>query len=214
ADPNAWAEPFRGSSSEPFRVVDPGGRSPPARLPRPSGDDRPRSSAVTPVRGPFPIRRGSKAGPDGSPLGPTDPGARVTRRAKGGNLRGMRASEAARIPVPDGRAGPLAGAGTRPVLGRLDRSGERPPFPPNISGALPERIKFAAVWDHCFNGKWHGARPHDRHRPHKPTRQNIGAVIRPSVALVSCYHLFNKLPLGQRGRVNRLTGGRKAARDH
>jgi hypothetical protein len=40
------------------------------------------------------------------------------------------------------------------------------------------------------------------------------AIIGRSVALVSCYHLYNKLPLGQRGRVDRLTGGRKAARDH
>src|SRR5262249_34979433 len=41
-----------------------------------------------------------------------------------------------------------------------------------------------------------------------------GYLIGPSVALVSYYHLFNNLPLGQRGRVDRLTGGRKAARDH
>jgi len=46
------------------------------------------------------------------------------------------------------------------------------------------------------------------------SQQNIKPVPGRSVALISCYHLCNKLPLGQRGRVNRLTGGRKAVRDH
>src|SRR5262249_53873680 len=34
--------------------------------------------------------------------------------------------------------------------------------------ARPDRLRV----------KWHAARPNDRPRPHKPTRQNIGAIIR------------------------------------
>jgi len=57
----------------------------------------------------------------------------------------------------------------------------------------------------------HGERPND---PRAWRQRNIKPVPGRSVALISCYHLCNKLPLGQRGRVNRLTGGRKAVRDH
>jgi hypothetical protein len=37
-----------------------------------------------------------------------------------------------------------------------------------------------AIWHGFFNGEWHGARPYDQHRLHKPTLHNIGALIGPS----------------------------------
>jgi len=43
---------------------------------------------------------------------------------------------------------------------------------------------------------------------------NLNPIIGPCGAFASCHHLFNGLPLGQCGRVDRLTGDRTVERDH